>query len=126
MFMCATKFEVEEAQLAYLQEFLTQQEREAVEEEKHAQQTQDNIDPISDNEEEEEDSLLVNTELVIPSERVLGKQHRSCISKPEQQVDLELDDDDDDGINGKHPLPVMPQQEGIELGKEPQEVSACG
>lgn len=109
MFMCATKFEVEEAQLAYLWEYLTQQEREAAEEEKDVQQTRDSIDPISDN---EEDSSPANVQLMAPSKRALGKWRKSHDSEPEGEVDHELDHDDDDG---DHPLPTMPQRESTQI-----------
>jgi hypothetical protein len=45
------------------------------------------IDPISDNEEEKNDSPLVNAELVTLSERALGKRRRSCVSETKQEVD---------------------------------------
>lgn len=52
MFMCTTKFDIEEKELAFLGQFLSKEEREAANEEKEAQ-GQDNLDPISDNEEDD-------------------------------------------------------------------------
>ena len=110
MFMCTTKFEVEEAKLAHLQELLTQQEREAAGEERDAQQTQDSIDPISDNEE----SSPVNAQLMAPSERALGKRRKSHDSEQEGEVDHGIDGDDDDD-DDDYPLPTMPQREGTQI-----------
>ena len=111
MFMCTTKFEVEGAQLAHLQELLTRQEQEAAEEERDAQQTKDSIDPISDDEEE---SSPVNAQLMAPREHALGKRRKSHDSEQGGEVDHELDDDDDDD-DGDHPLPTMPQRESTQI-----------
>jgi hypothetical protein len=53
MFMCATRFSIEEKQLAFINQYLTNEEKEAIVEEKSAQlHEEDLINPISDDEEE--------------------------------------------------------------------------
>lgn len=52
MFMCTTKFDIEEKELTFMNQFLTKEERETGDEEKDAQ-AKDALDPISDNEEDD-------------------------------------------------------------------------
>lgn len=50
MLMCATKFEVEEHQLAHIQHYQSDEERQEQKEKESAQAGQDIFDPISDDE----------------------------------------------------------------------------
>jgi hypothetical protein len=104
MFMCTTRFEIEEEQLAFIKDLATQQELEAAAEEKAAQAPQDTLDPISDNEEDESLATSVGPSIQIISERSLGKRRRSIISnasdpKDDQiDADADTDGDEDDAI----------------------------
>ncbi|RJE25686.1 hypothetical protein PHISCL_01949 [Aspergillus sclerotialis] len=51
MFICTTKFDIEEKELAFINQYLLMEEREVANKEKDAQ-AQDKLDPISDNEED--------------------------------------------------------------------------
>lgn len=53
MFMCTSKFDVEEEQFTFMKEYLSVQEIEAANEERDTH-TPDDLDPISDNEEDEQ------------------------------------------------------------------------
>jgi hypothetical protein len=60
MYMCTTRFDIEEQRLISIKEFLTDEELAAVEEEEDAQQNQgDLIDQISDNEEDDSGSTRI-------------------------------------------------------------------
>ena len=52
MFLYTSKFEIEEEQIVFLQEFFTRDEIEAAKEEKEITTDIVNVDPISDTEEE--------------------------------------------------------------------------
>ncbi|OQD80787.1 hypothetical protein PENSOL_c248G09732 [Penicillium solitum] len=53
MFLCTSKFEIEEEQVIFLQEFFTRDEIEAAKEEKEITPNTVSVDPISDTEEEQ-------------------------------------------------------------------------
>lgn len=53
MFLCTSKFEIEEEQAAFLQEIFTRDEIEAAKEEKETTPDTVSVDPISDTEEEQ-------------------------------------------------------------------------
>jgi hypothetical protein len=53
MFMCTSKFDVEEEQFTFMKEYLSVQEIEAANEERDTH-TPDDLDPISDNEEDDQ------------------------------------------------------------------------
>jgi hypothetical protein len=50
--MCTSRFEVEEKELSLIKQYLSNEEQQALDEEKDAQQLQDTLEPISDNEED--------------------------------------------------------------------------
>jgi hypothetical protein len=53
MFMCTSRFEIEEEQIALINEYLTNEEIHAANEEKDAHDAQEDLDPISDDEEDD-------------------------------------------------------------------------
>lgn len=56
LYMCTSKFEVEEEYLALTKQYLSNEEQQALDDEKNAQQLQDILEPISD---DGEDDLMV-------------------------------------------------------------------
>ena len=76
MFMCTTKFDIEEKELAFISHFLSKEEREAANEEKESQAL-DDLDPISDN--EEDDSVPIRNQLTT-SQLILNKRERNTTS----------------------------------------------
>jgi hypothetical protein len=50
--MYTLRFEVEEKELSLIKQYLLNEEQQALDEEKDAQQLQDTLEPISDNEED--------------------------------------------------------------------------
>ncbi|KAJ5379647.1 uncharacterized protein N7496_002075 [Penicillium cataractarum] len=100
IFMCTTRFQIESEQLAFIEEYLTTQEIQAVSEEQDAQkpkgpkgpkECKDEFDLISD----DEDALAATSEtLPVPSRIALGKRPRKDdIENPEPLI--ELDDEDE-------------------------------
>jgi hypothetical protein len=100
MFMYTSKFEMQESQRTLLKEYLSNEEIEASSEEKAS--TQVDLDPISDNEEE---NIAQSTPDRL-SERSLGKRRRRTTSEPDEEPAEQLEghengDTDDDA----YPLP---------------------
>jgi hypothetical protein len=98
MFLCTSKFEIEEEQLALVEEYLSSHEIQAAKEEREAQKSQDDLEPISDNEEDNS----VSNHVRVPSVRALGKRRRSIAEPGTEEIQepvIELDDD------GEVPLP---------------------
>lgn len=87
MYMCTSKFEIGEEQRPVIKEYLTHEERQAEKEEKEPQAQ--NFEPISDNEEETQES----TEVL--SKKAQGKRRMSVASESENDEAQEMDDDDD-------------------------------
>jgi hypothetical protein len=100
MFMCTTRFEVEEEQLAFIRELATEQELESAEEETDTWQPSENLDPISDNEEDESLFASVESSIEIRSQTSLGKRRRIDINEgsgPEDhQVEASIEDEDEE------------------------------
>lgn len=91
MFMCTSKFDLEDDQRMLMNEYLSHQERQTAKEEKNTKET--TFDPISDNDEEEDLASTQPQPTVQPlSERALGKRRKSVISEPDED---ENDDDTD-------------------------------
>lgn len=95
MFMCTSRFEVQEEQHAMLKEFLSDHEIQLANEDKAT--PIDHIDPISEDEEECSDSVSDQDHHAPEgsSQRALGKRRQSVASEP-----------DDDGTD--IPLPNVP------------------
>lgn len=93
MFMCSSKFEVEDEQLAFIKEYLSNEEAQEASEERDAQVAQDDdLDPISDNDEgmiELDENPLIEQS---PSEfhGVLGKRRKSVASEPEDSSENDI------------------------------------
>lgn len=107
MFMCTTKFNIEEQQLAFIKQYLTKEEREEIEEDQNAQLPEENvIDPISDN---EEDQLLP---LDVGIHNQNAPQSRDQGSSPTEQdrEDGKEVTDESEG-NNDDSLPLPPAQE---------------
>lgn len=107
MFMCASKFDIEEKQLALISEFLSDEDKEQASEERDTPFLED-LDPISDNEEED---------IVIPpdqpmtqtlSERAAGKRRQSVASDIEGEGQEATASDDEAG----YPLPYTQRVSG--------------
>lgn len=70
MFMCTSKFDLEDDQRMLINEYLSRQEKQAVKEEKNTKETA--FSPISDDDEEEEDLAPTQSQPTIqPPEGVL-------------------------------------------------------
>jgi hypothetical protein len=100
MYMCTSKFDIEEKQLALISEFLSDEEKEQGSEERATPFLED-LDSISDN--EEDDVVLVYEQPTIEglSERAAGKRRRSVAS--EAEVEAREAAQSDDGVD--IPLP---------------------
>ena len=106
MFMCTTKFDIEEKELAFISECLSREEKEAAAEER-ASQNQDQFEPISDNEEEfSAPNQALTTSQPTPNRRRkrLRSEHEDGVS---QGVVIESDDDD---IRIPLPAPLRARQ----------------
>jgi hypothetical protein len=102
MFMCTTKFDIEEKELAFASECLSREEKEAAAEERTAQD-QDQLEPISDNEEEfVAPSQTPTTNQPAPNRR--QKRARS-VNEHEASQSVPMNSDDDAATI---PLPVQP------------------
>lgn len=67
MFMCTTRFDIEEKQLAFVRDFLTKEEKAIAEEERDAQDPDnDLVDLISDDELEPEDTPGLIVPVILP------------------------------------------------------------
>jgi hypothetical protein len=93
--MCTTKFDIEEKELAFINQFLTKDEREAGNEEKDAQ-AKDTLDPISDNEEDDIVPIQEQPATQGVSLRALGKRRKSITSEPEDEAQESALSDDND------------------------------
>lgn len=102
MFMCTSKFDVDEDQRTLIHEYLSHQEKQAAKEERNTKES--DFDPISDNEEEDPEPTLSQRPVQPPSERALGKRRRSVASEPDND---DNNDDGDDYEYAEAPLPDM-------------------
>jgi hAT family dimerisation domain. len=100
MYMCTSRFEAENERLALAKEFLSSNEIEAGVEE-HDAQDDENLEPISDDEEDEVSSVIVPSQQAMKaaSKIALGKRPSGITSEPENEgensgdeVDLPLVD----------------------------------
>lgn len=89
MFMCISKFDVEDDQRMLINEYLSHQEKQTAKEEKSTKEN--DFDPISDDEEEDPPSTQSQPPVQPLSERALGKRRRSVTS---EQDEVENNDDD--------------------------------
>lgn len=111
MYMCATRFDLEEQQLESLKQLFSKNEREAADEERDAENTQDSPEAISDT---EEDDLLLDFRERGISIDVVASQHVQVHTQVDalladsrkgekvQETSIESGTDDDDGN-----LPVL-------------------
>ncbi|KAB8227109.1 uncharacterized protein BDW43DRAFT_317151 [Aspergillus alliaceus] len=106
MFMCTSKFDIESEQLTFVDEYLTTQEIQVMNEEKDAGKPGDKFDPISDNEEDAPEAI--SPQIQPPSKRALGKRPRTEATE-EQGLLIELDNEDDED---EIPLPDINNQHG--------------
>lgn len=92
MFMCTSRFEIEEEQRALVKEYLSNEEIQAANEEKA--KPQDEFEPISDDEEHDSLSGQDQPAPEAPSQRALGKRRKSVASEPDEQAqEPEYDDE---------------------------------
>ena len=101
MYMCASRFNIEEQQLELLDDFLSEEEKQEATEEKSAELLED-LDPISD---DEDNVVLVHEPSATQqlSERAAGKRRRSVTSEAEDEAEEGARSDDEADI----PLPEM-------------------
>lgn len=101
--MCVSRFNLEEQQLALLNNFLSEEEKEEAAEEKGADFL-DDLDPISDN--EEDNVVLAHEQSATQrlSERAAGKRRRSMASEAEMEAQEGGQSDNEADI----PLPEQP------------------
>lgn len=103
LFMCTSRFDLEDEQRVLINEYLSYEEMQAAREERDTQAN--GFDPISDDEEGEEgDSTQIRCTDQAPSERSQGKRRRSAGSRPEESRG---DEDEDAEVL---PLPNMQQR----------------
>ena len=107
MFMCASKFDIEEQQLAMISDFLSDEDKEQASEERDTLLL-DDLDPISDN--EEDDVVLVQEQPTTQglSERAIGKRRQSMLSDMEREAQEATLSDDEAEI----PLPGIQRVSG--------------
>lgn len=106
MFRCISKFDIEdEEELAWLDEALTNEERQAVDERREARLAQYLPDPISDDDEDESVSNQDQVAIEMPSQRSLGKRRRSVAAEQESEEASESDDE------ASLPLPSISHEE---------------
>lgn len=102
MFMCTSKFEIEEEQLLFLKEFHLAEEQEAANEERYTN-AQEELDPISD----DEVNNIISTQTQDKpatkglSEKARGKRRQSVVSEGEDEVQEQVLSDDEADL----PLP---------------------
>jgi len=96
MYMCTTRFELEDEQLAFIKEYLLSGERETANEEQDAQLLQDNPDPISDNEEDDMVPIQEQPATQEVSQRAFSKRRESVASEPEDETQESALSDDND------------------------------
>jgi hypothetical protein len=105
MFMCTSRFEIEEKQLAFVNNYLSNEETQVDDEERDAQFLEHVQDPIS--EDEGDDPVPEQGQLLIEaaSQCVLGKRRKSVASESEIEEAQESapETDDEDNL----PLPTI-------------------
>ena len=101
MFMCTTKFDIEDKELAFANEYLSQGEKEITIEERKAQD-QDQLEPISDDE-----GLLPPSQARTASQSTPNRRQKRTLSVNEHEASqyAAVDSDDDEGA-----LPLPTQQ----------------
>jgi hypothetical protein len=121
LYRCTTQFEVEEDRIAFRKEYLSEGEIEADHEEKDAQQLEGTIDPISDDEESNEDDtqeglVLVQAQSATqgPSKRTPGKRRKSVASEPDTEGYRDSNEEED------IPLPETQQRVSGRSRKRPR------
>jgi hypothetical protein len=106
--MCATKFDLGEEEQETFRQSFSREERETADEEKDAQNPQENLDPISD---DEADSQIDSREAEINADVAIqltsGQEHldplQGSSSEGEEVLETTRESGDDD--DGEHPLP---------------------
>lgn len=96
MYMCTTKFELEDEQLAFIKEYLLSGERETANEEQDAQLLQDNPNPISNNKEDNMVPIQEQPATQEVSQRAFSKRRKSVASEPEDEAQESALSDDND------------------------------
>ena len=107
IFMCTSKFDIEEKQLALISEFLSDEDKEQASEERDTPFLED-LDPISDT---EEDDIVVPQDQPLTqalSERAAGKRRQSIVSDIEGEGQEATTSDNEAG----YPLPYTQRVSG--------------
>lgn len=104
MFMCTSRFEIEEGQRALMNEYLSHEEKQAEQEEKDT--NANNLEPISDNDEgnnegnNEANNNITHHNVRLLSEKAQGKRRQSIASELE-------DEEQDSNQENDVPLPSI-------------------
>ena len=107
LWMCTTRFDLQEQKRLMLQEYLSHQEIAAMTE---ANETRDeSFDPISDTEEETED-IVYEAECTQPPNTQSLPRSRTITLDPEHREALDHDEDDEDDDDINPPLPDTQQR----------------
>jgi hypothetical protein len=121
LYRCTTQFEVEEDGTAFRKEYFSEGEIEADHEEKYAQQLEGTVDPISDDEESNEDDtqeglVLFQAQSVTqgPSKYAPGKRRKSVASEPYTEGHRDSNEEED------MPLPETQQRVSRRSRKRPR------
>jgi hypothetical protein len=104
LYMCVSRFDLEEQQLALLNDFLSEEEKEEANEERVAEFL-DDLDPISDHEENDIVSIQEQPTTQGLSERAAGKRRKSVASEAEIEAQEGVQSDNEIDI----PLPELPE-----------------
>ncbi|OQD75278.1 hypothetical protein PENANT_c155G02862 [Penicillium antarcticum] len=109
MYMCTSRLDLQEDYRLLMDEYLTKEERQAALDERNTEVVR--FDPISDDEEVEDEDISTITQQTEPETQeqsavAKGKRRRSVASEAD---DIEIYDPEnaDDDDNGSHPLPAI-------------------
>lgn len=109
MYMCTTRFEIEEEQLAFIKEYLSGEEIETASEEKSTQGVQDDLYPISDDEENDQTRYQGQSTVPIAFQGGADKRPRRFSGQAEEEAEEALESEDDTDL----PLPdTQPRTSG--------------
>jgi hypothetical protein len=87
MFMCATRFDIEEKQLAFVRDFLTKEEQEKAAEEKNAQFTHDDLTKITGDDEEEDHLPSAEDKITVDANTQRSSYKRRRKDSPTMQLE---------------------------------------
>jgi hypothetical protein len=111
IFMCATRIDIEEKQLAFVKDFLTKEKQEIAAEEKNAQFTHDDLAEIISDHEEEDHLLSAEDRITFDANTQRSSYKRQRDDSPTVQLEdlaAEKESEDRDEEDEGDDLPVGP------------------